>query len=256
MNQSKVRRDHDPWHDVAVPLNPEPAAPEGEGAAGSREVAPEHSHLCSGYQCKCCFEHEVCFHTFTSQKSDFVEISATASGLTACVARSGLSPGQPILVSTWNKKKIMHSIAQAWKTIEENEPRHVIIHPVVPKEWDNRATKAFWKFCADVARWQDGYHRFVTIMYPSHKGFWVTQGSRPLNWRSSFFSETFSFWNDPSCKSLLLKSNLPEGTFTRLHSLDRVTGERNGLDPRFVIVMTSCLQGRNVARTQGEGSSD
>ena len=44
-----------------------------------------------------------------------------------------------------------------------------------------------------------------------------------------------------------MKSNLPEGTFTRLHSLDRVTGEHNGLDPRFVIVMTSCLQGKNVA---------
>ena len=243
VNQSKVRRDHDPWHDVAVPLNPEPAVPEGEEAAGSREGA----HLCSGYQCKCCFEHEVCFHTLTSQKSDFVEISATASGLTACIACSSLSPGQPILASAWNRKKIMRSIAHAWKTIEENEPRHVIIHPVVPKEWDNRATKAFWKFCADVARWQDGYHRFVTIMYPSHKGFWVTHGSRSLNWRNSFFSETFSFLNDPSCKSLLLKSNLPEGTFTRLHSLDRVTGEHNGLDPRFVIVMTSCLQGKNVA---------
>ena len=64
-------------------------------------------------------------------------------------------------------------------------------------------------------------------MYPTHKGFWVTHGSRSLNWRNSFFSETFSFWNDPSCKSLLLKSNLPEGTFTRLHSLDRVSGEHN-----------------------------
>ena len=40
VNQSKVRRDHDPWHDVAVPLNPEPAVPEGEGAAGSGKVRP------------------------------------------------------------------------------------------------------------------------------------------------------------------------------------------------------------------------
>ena len=47
--------------------------------------------------------------------------------------------------------------------------------------------------------------------------------------------------------SLLLKSNLPEGTFTRLHSLDRITGEHSGLDPRFVTVMTSCLQGKNVS---------
>ena len=46
---------------------------------------------------------------------------------------------------------------------------------------------------------------------------------------------------------MLLKSNLPDSTFTRLHSLDRVTGEHNGLDPRFVIVMTSCLRGKNVS---------
>ena len=72
-----------------------------------------------------------------------MEISATASGLTACIARSGLVPGEPILAGTWDRKKIMQSIAQAWKTIVENEPRHVIIHPVVPKEWANRATKAY-----------------------------------------------------------------------------------------------------------------
>ena len=57
VNQSEVRRDHDQWHDVAVPLNPEPAAPQGEQAAGSRDGAAENSYLCSGYQHKCCFEH-------------------------------------------------------------------------------------------------------------------------------------------------------------------------------------------------------
>ena len=31
MNQSKVRRDHDPWHDVTIPLNPESEVKE-EGA--------------------------------------------------------------------------------------------------------------------------------------------------------------------------------------------------------------------------------
>ena len=46
-NQSKVKRDHDPWHDVALPLNPEPAARQREKAAGSRDGAPERSHLCS-----------------------------------------------------------------------------------------------------------------------------------------------------------------------------------------------------------------
>ena len=46
---------------------------------------------------KCCFEHEICYHTLTSKKSDFVEISAAALGLTACIARSSLLPGEPIL---------------------------------------------------------------------------------------------------------------------------------------------------------------
>ena len=30
VNQSKVRRDHDPWHDVAIPLNQEPAVKEDD----------------------------------------------------------------------------------------------------------------------------------------------------------------------------------------------------------------------------------
>ena len=34
----------------------------------------------------------------------------------------------------WDRKKIMQSRV-------ENEPKHVIIHPVVPKGGDNRATK-------------------------------------------------------------------------------------------------------------------
>ena len=38
------------------------------------------------------------------------------------------------MAGTWDRKKITQSIAKAWKTIVENEPRHVIIHPVVPKE--------------------------------------------------------------------------------------------------------------------------
>ena len=38
--------------------------------------------------------------------SDFVEISASASGLTACTARSGMLAGVPILGEQFNMKKI------------------------------------------------------------------------------------------------------------------------------------------------------
>ena len=70
-----------------------------------------------------------------------MEIVAAASGLI-------ILPGEPVLAGTRDRKKAMRSISQAWHTGVENEPIHVIIRPVVPKEWDNRATKAFW-ICAD-----------------------------------------------------------------------------------------------------------
>ena len=240
VNQSKVRRDHDPWHDVAIPLNPEPEVKE--------DGAPDRSQFSegTGHHCSCCYEHEVSYHTYTEKRSDFVGISASASGLTACTARSGMLAGVPILGEQFNMKKVQQSVSQAWKTIVSNDPEHVIIHPVVPKQWSDKATKAFWKFCADVARWQDNRGRFVTIIYPRGEGFWSSQGCRSLVWRHSFHSEDFSFTKDPKVRSLTLTSNLPEGTFGRLHSLDRFIGDDMSLDPRFVIVMTSCLSDQCV----------
>ena len=79
VKQAKVRRDHDPWRDVAVPLNPEPEV--------KKDDVPEHSHFCetSGHHCSCCYEYEISYHTYTEKNSDFVEISAHVSGLTASV---------------------------------------------------------------------------------------------------------------------------------------------------------------------------
>ena len=241
VNQSKVRRDHDPWHDVAIPLNPEPEVKE--------EGAPDRSHFSeeTGHHCSCCYEHEISYHAYTEKVSDFVEISASSSGLTACVARTGMLAGVPILGEQFNMKKVQQSISQAWKTLVSNDPEHVIVHPAVPKHWNDKATKAFWKFCADVARWQDNRGCFVTIIYPKGEGFWSSQGCRSLAWRYSFHSEDFSFSKDPKVWSLTLKSNLPEGTFGRLHSLDRFTGVDMPVDPRFVVLMTSCLSDQCVS---------
>ena len=241
VNQSKVRRDYDAWHDVAIPLNLEPEA-KADGAPESSQFSEK-----SGHHCSRCYEHEISYHTYTERKSDFVEISASASGLTACTARSNMLAGAPILADQFNMKRVQQSISQAWKTIVNNDPEHDIIHPVVPKQWNDKATKAFWKFCADVARWQDNRGCFVTIIYPKGEGFWSSQGCRSLVWRYSFHSETFSFFKDPMVESLTLKSNLPGGTFGRLHSLDRFSGEGMSLDPKLVILMTSCLQDQCVS---------
>ena len=77
--------------------------------------------------------------------------------------------GVPILGEQFNMMKVQQSISQAWKIIANNDPEHIIIHP---KQWNEKATKAFWKFCADGARWQDKRGCFVTIIYPRGEGFW------------------------------------------------------------------------------------
>ena len=87
----------------------------------------------------------------------------------------------------------------------------------------------------------------MTIIYPRGEGFWSSQGCRSLVWRYCFHSETFSFAKDPKVESLTLKSNLVEGTFGRLRSLDRFSGEGMSLDPKFVILMTSCLKDQCVS---------
>jgi len=93
VNQSKVRRDHDPWHDVAIPLkgddsrgsSAEEVRDDGAVRRSSQEEALDRmgdkilERASSGY----CYEHEICYHSLTSGKSDFVEIAPHLIGLTA-----------------------------------------------------------------------------------------------------------------------------------------------------------------------------
>ena len=74
VNQSKVRRDHDPWHDVAIPLKSD-----GDSRRSSSEEALDRigdkifEDAGKDVVFSTCYEHEICYHTLTSGKSDFVE---------------------------------------------------------------------------------------------------------------------------------------------------------------------------------------
>ena len=124
----------------------------------------------------------ICYHSFTSGKSDFVEISPHLTGLTACSCHSGCASSEPILFGDWTSKTLQSSIAVAWKTILTTEPDRIVIHPVIPADWSNKTARAFWHFCAEVCRWQDDRGCY---------GFWSSQCSRSLKWRSSMSFVTF-----------------------------------------------------------------
>ena len=182
-------------------------------------------------------------NSLTSGKSDFVEITPQLTGLTACTCHSGLVASEPVLFGEWSAKKIQSSIESAWQVILAAEPNHIIIHPVIPAQWTKKATAAFWHFCAEVTRWQDdrrdGY--LVTIMYPAHSGFWLSQSSRSLKWRRSMTFCTFKNKGEQQHGEISFLTNAPEGSLDRLESLGEGFSSEETLDPRFAVLLSQCL---------------
>ena len=94
VNQSKVRRDHDPWHDVAIPLKSDE-----ESRRSSSEEALDHNgdkildDAGMYVVFSTCYEHETCYHALTSGKSDFVEILPHLSRITLSFTQSFLPNG-------------------------------------------------------------------------------------------------------------------------------------------------------------------
>ena len=239
VNQSKVRRDGDPWRDVAIPLKP--AEPRGSSPEEVRDDAPRRSsqeealerigdRLLEQASSRFCYEHEICFHSLTSGKSDFVEITPHLTGLTACTCHSGLVASEPVLFGEWSAKKIQSSIESAWQVILAAEPNHIVIHPVIPAQWTKKAANAFWHFCAEVSRWQD-----------AHSGFWLSQSSRSLKWRSSMTFCTFKNKGEQQHGEISFLTNAPDGSLDRLESLGEGYSSEEILDPRFAVLLSQCF---------------
>ena len=247
VNQSKVRRDGDPWHDVAIPLKSDDSR--GSEPSEVREDAPIRSSqdeaierigqkILDRASARYCYEHEICYHSLTAGKSDFVEITPHLKGLTACTVHSGLAASVPVEFGEWNAKDIQSSIESTWQVILAAEPDHIIIHPVIPSQWPRKTQRAFWHFCAEVCRWL-----FVTIIHPSHSGFWLSQCSRSLQWRNSLTFSTFKNKWEQQHGEISFLTNLSEGSLNRLESLDEGYNSQKTFDPRFAVLLSSCLVG-------------
>ena len=242
VNQSKVRRDHDPWHDVAIPLK----SGDDSRRSSSEEALDDIGDKILQDAGKdvvfsTCYEHEICDHTLTSGKSDFVEISPHLTGLTACVCHSGNTASSPILFGDWNSKTLQSSIADAWKVILTGEPDHLVIHPVVPAEWPKKTARAFWRFCAEVCRWQDDRECFVTVIHPSRTGFFSSQCSRSLKWRPNLSLVTFRNQGEQLHGELSFLTNLSERSLDRLESLTEGYDSKDLFDPRFAVLLSHCV---------------
>ena len=178
-----------------------------------------------------CYEHEICYHSLSSGKSDFVEITPHPTGLTACTVHSGLAASEPV------------ERESAWHVILAAEPEHMIIHPIIPDQWPQKTQRAFWHVGAEVCRWQDDRGHFVTIMYSAHSGFWLSQCCRSLKWRNSMTFATFKNKQKQQYGEISFLTNLPEGSLDRLESLEEGYDSEKTFDPRFALLLSQCLVG-------------
>ena len=153
VNQSKIRRDHDEWHDVAVPglddPDPVPLAVEDED-----DYEPDRAEYAAAY-----FGEQTLWFCQTG-KCDVVELFSFSrnAGLSWHMSRLNMKVGEPIdHKHGWSFNSITKQY-QVWKQLEKLDPEYVLITNPSPNSWKY----SVYNFCLDVMKWQlDRGKRFV-----------------------------------------------------------------------------------------------
>ena len=160
VNQSKVRRDHDEWHDVAVPgldtSEPVPLAVEDED-----DYEPDIAEYAEAYLGE--QTHWFC----QTGKCDVVELFSSNTGLSWHMARLNMKVGEPIDHKhgwSFNSKKKQN---QVWKQLEKLDPEYVLITNPSPNSWKY----SVFKFCLDVMKWQVDRGKGFLVIAPPDSGF-------------------------------------------------------------------------------------
>ena len=160
VNQSKVRRDHDEWHDVAVPgldtSEPVPLAVEDED-----DYEPDIAEYAEAYLGE--QAHWFC----QTGKCDVVELFSSNTGLSWHMARLNMKVGEPIDHKhgwSFNSKRKQN---QVWKQLEKLDPEYVLITNPSPNSWKY----SVFKFCLDVMKWQVDRGKGFLVIAPPDSGF-------------------------------------------------------------------------------------
>ena len=153
VNKLKIRRDHDEWHDVAVPGldNPDPVPlavadeDQYEPSIAERDYAEAYFGVQTHWFCQ-------------TGKCDVVELFSSNTGLSWMMSRMNMKVGEPIDHKhgwSFNSKTKLY---QVWNQLEKLDPEYVLITNPSPNAWRHST----YKFCLEVMKWQ----------ISQGKGFW------------------------------------------------------------------------------------
>ena len=159
INQSKVRRDHDEWHDVSIPnLDEKKEEIKEDEEEMKRE---DHNLLCEG-----CLGEQA-FWFYDDQKCDVLELFGSSSGFSWMMARKGTKVGQPIDHKHGSNLNTAYGQAEAWKKIKRMDPELIFINNPSPQS----ARKMIFRFCLEVIIWQCKRKKQFIVTCPEQSYF-------------------------------------------------------------------------------------
>ena len=158
VNQSKVRRDHDEWHDVSIPNLDEAKEEIKDEGDLKRE---DHNLLCEG-----CLGEQA-FWFYDDQKCDVLELFGSSSGYSWMMARKGVKVGQPIDHKHGSNLNTAYGQAEAWKKIMKMDPEIIFINNPSPQS----ARKMVFRFRFDVITWQCKRNKKFIVTCPEGSYF-------------------------------------------------------------------------------------
>ena len=159
INQSKVRRDHDEWHDVSIPhLDERKEEIQGDEDDVKRE---DHNLLCEG-----CLGEQA-FWFYIDQKCDVLESFGSSSGFSWIMVRKGIEVGQPIDHKHGSNVYTAYGQAEAWKKFKKMDPELIFINNPSP----HSARKMIFRFRLEVIIWQFKRKKKFIVTCPEQSYF-------------------------------------------------------------------------------------
>ena len=164
VNKSKIRRDHDEWHNVAVPgldnPDPVPRAVKNEERYGPSIAESDFAEAYFGEQA-----HWFC----QTGKCDVAEPFNSNTGLSWYMSRLNMKVGEPIdhkhgWSFSFNSKTKQYQVRNQ---LERLDPEYVLITNPSPNSWKHST----YKFCLKVMTWQLSRGKGFLVITPSDLGF-------------------------------------------------------------------------------------
>ena len=205
INETKVRLDHDEWHDVPIPIldeDPDEKDTDEPDEPAQAENGEGTSSSSSGN-----IAHTLWLITGTGD-IDFLEIFAGSQRLSSACAQLGYKVGSPIDKNENPHHDLLTAAGRelVWDIIMRQNPKVIFLAPPctpwsqmqnindqLKVEEQRRQAVPILNFCKDVAQYQARLGRYFVIENPSTSRIWMTKQFQEINqiegtmWRNTDF---------------------------------------------------------------------